>query len=112
MNCRFIHPGVNDKGNYSLISKPDPFSPNGAPPGAPHPLMPGNNPWVCTTPDLSLPLYDLKTVCMYVGYVSKCVVFMSVTVFYLCLRVDLLLRNSLHPLLQWSLLWRVPGRGV
>jgi hypothetical protein len=37
---------------------------------------------------------------------------MSVTVFYLCLRVDLLLRNSLHPLLQWSLLWRVPGRGV
>lgn len=57
MNCRFIHPGVNDKGNYSLISKPDPFSPNGAPPGAPHPLMPGNNPWVCTTADLSLPLH-------------------------------------------------------
>ncbi|KAM8891121.1 zinc finger CCCH domain-containing protein 18 isoform 2-T3 [Spinachia spinachia] len=45
MNCRFIHPGVNDKGNYSLISKPDPFSPNGAPPGGPHPLIP-NNPWV------------------------------------------------------------------
>ncbi|XP_033824661.1 zinc finger CCCH domain-containing protein 18 [Periophthalmus magnuspinnatus] len=44
MNCRFIHPGVNDKGNYSLITKPDPFSPNGAPPGGPHPLMP-NNPW-------------------------------------------------------------------
>ncbi|GAA6101742.1 zinc finger CCCH domain-containing protein 18 isoform X2 [Tachysurus ichikawai] len=46
MICRFIHPGVNDKGNYSLISKPDPFSPNGAPPGAggPHPLMP-SNPW-------------------------------------------------------------------
>ncbi|XP_028813870.1 zinc finger CCCH domain-containing protein 18 isoform X2 [Denticeps clupeoides] len=44
MNCRFIHPGVNDKGNYSLISKPDPFSPNGAPPGGPHPLMP-SNPW-------------------------------------------------------------------
>ncbi|XP_068459425.1 zinc finger CCCH domain-containing protein 18 isoform X3 [Clinocottus analis] len=44
MNCRFIHPGVNDKGNYSLISKPDPFSPNGAPPGGPHPLIP-NNPW-------------------------------------------------------------------
>ncbi|KAE8296029.1 Zinc finger CCCH domain-containing protein 18 [Larimichthys crocea] len=45
MNCRFIHPGVNDKGNYSLISKPDLFSPNGAPPGGPHPLIP-NNPWV------------------------------------------------------------------
>lgn len=46
MICRFIHPGVNDKGNYSLISKPDPFSPNGAPPGGgPHPLMPAN-PWV------------------------------------------------------------------
>ncbi|KAF3689276.1 Zinc finger CCCH domain-containing protein 18 [Channa argus] len=44
MNCRFIHPGVNDKGNYSLISKPDLFSPNGAPPGGPHPLM-SNNPW-------------------------------------------------------------------
>ncbi|XP_066541236.1 zinc finger CCCH domain-containing protein 18 isoform X2 [Hoplias malabaricus] len=46
MICRFIHPGVNDKGNYSLISKPDPFSPNGAPPGGtgPHPLMP-SNPW-------------------------------------------------------------------
>uniref|UniRef100_A0A9J8D5H4 Zinc finger CCCH-type containing 18 n=1 Tax=Cyprinus carpio carpio TaxID=630221 RepID=A0A9J8D5H4_CYPCA len=48
MICRFIHPGVNDKGNYSLISKPDPFSPNGAPPGGagggPHPLMPAN-PW-------------------------------------------------------------------
>ncbi|KAK5928589.1 hypothetical protein CgunFtcFv8_013643 [Champsocephalus gunnari] len=45
MNCRFIHPGVNDKGNYSLISKPDLFSPNGVPPGGPHPLIP-NNPWV------------------------------------------------------------------
>lgn len=45
MNCRFIHPGVNDKGNYSLISKPEPFSPNGAPPMGPHPLMPAN-PWV------------------------------------------------------------------
>lgn len=44
MNCRFIHPGVNDKGNYSLITKPDPFSPNGAPPGGPLPLLP-NNPW-------------------------------------------------------------------
>ncbi|XP_051239108.1 zinc finger CCCH domain-containing protein 18 isoform X4 [Dicentrarchus labrax] len=44
MNCRFIHPGVNDKGNYSLITKPDLFSPNGAPPGGPHPLIP-NNPW-------------------------------------------------------------------
>lgn len=48
MNCRFIHPGVNDKGNYSLITKPDPFSPNGAPPGGPHPLMP-NNPWTGPT---------------------------------------------------------------
>ncbi len=48
MICRFIHPGVNDKGNYSLISTPDPFSPNGAPPGGgggPHPLMPAS-PWV------------------------------------------------------------------
>ncbi|XP_026086433.1 zinc finger CCCH domain-containing protein 18-like isoform X4 [Carassius auratus] len=46
MICRFIHPGVNDKGNYSLITKPDPFSPNGAPPGGggPHPLMP-TSPW-------------------------------------------------------------------
>uniref|UniRef100_A0A3B4A7J2 C3H1-type domain-containing protein n=1 Tax=Periophthalmus magnuspinnatus TaxID=409849 RepID=A0A3B4A7J2_9GOBI len=53
MNCRFIHPGVNDKGNYSLITKPDPFSPNGAPPGGPHPLMP-NNPWVCLSTSESL----------------------------------------------------------
>lgn len=45
MNCRFIHPGVNDKGNYSLITKADPFPPNGAPPLGPHPLMPAN-PWV------------------------------------------------------------------
>nr|XP_004666118.1 zinc finger CCCH domain-containing protein 18 isoform X2 [Jaculus jaculus] len=44
MNCRFIHPGVNDKGNYSLITKADPFPPNGAPPLGPHPLMPAN-PW-------------------------------------------------------------------
>lgn len=54
MNCRFIHPGVNDKGNYSLISKPDPFPPNGAPPGGPHPLIP-NNPWVgCHGPGLHI----------------------------------------------------------
>lgn len=46
MNCRFIHPGVNDKGNYSLITKAEPFPPNGAPPLGPHPLMPAN-PWVC-----------------------------------------------------------------
>lgn len=38
MNCRFIHPGVNDKGNYSLITKAEPFPPNGAPPLGPHPL--------------------------------------------------------------------------
>ncbi|KAM9815089.1 zinc finger CCCH domain-containing protein 18 isoform 4-T4 [Syngnathus typhle] len=44
MNCRFIHPGVNDKGNYSLITKPDIFSPNGAQPGGPVPLIP-NNSW-------------------------------------------------------------------
>lgn len=46
-NCRFIHPGVNDKGNYSLITKPDRFSSNGAPPigPGPHPLMPANT-WV------------------------------------------------------------------
>ncbi|XP_029697705.1 zinc finger CCCH domain-containing protein 18 isoform X4 [Takifugu rubripes] len=44
MNCRFIHPGVNDKGNYSLITKPDLFASNGAPPGGPHPLIP-TNPW-------------------------------------------------------------------
>lgn len=49
MNCRFIHPGVNDKGNYSLISKTEPFPPNGAPPLGPHPLMP-TNPWVCLLP--------------------------------------------------------------
>ncbi|XP_061773339.1 zinc finger CCCH domain-containing protein 18 isoform X2 [Nerophis ophidion] len=48
MNCRFIHPGVNDKGNYSLISKPDLFSPNGAQPGGPLPLLP-NNPWAAPT---------------------------------------------------------------
>ncbi|EQB77006.1 hypothetical protein CB1_000130038 [Camelus ferus] len=44
MNCRFIHPGVNDKGNYSLITKAEPFPPNGAPPLGPHPLMPAS-PW-------------------------------------------------------------------
>ncbi|KYO43066.1 zinc finger CCCH domain-containing protein 18 isoform D [Alligator mississippiensis] len=54
MNCRFIHPGVNDKGNYSLISKPDPFSPNGAPPIGPHPLMPAN-PWGGPVADEILP---------------------------------------------------------
>lgn len=57
MNCRFIHPGVNDKGNYSLISKPEPFSPNGAPPIGPHPLMPAN-PWVRTS---SLGVYGFCT---------------------------------------------------
>ncbi|KAK2489364.1 hypothetical protein MC885_003245 [Smutsia gigantea] len=45
MNCRFIHPGVNDKGNYSLIAKAETFPPNGAPPPGPHPLMPAS-PWV------------------------------------------------------------------
>ncbi|RMC09338.1 hypothetical protein DUI87_14346 [Hirundo rustica rustica] len=54
MNCRFIHPGVNDKGNYSLISKPEPFSPNGAPPIGPHPLMPAN-PWGGPVVDEILP---------------------------------------------------------
>uniref|UniRef100_A0A8D2MU16 C3H1-type domain-containing protein n=1 Tax=Zonotrichia albicollis TaxID=44394 RepID=A0A8D2MU16_ZONAL len=54
MNCRFIHPGVNDKGNYSLISKPEPFSPNGAPPMGPHPLMPAN-PWGGPVVDEILP---------------------------------------------------------
>uniref|UniRef100_A0A8D2LED5 Zinc finger CCCH-type containing 18 n=1 Tax=Varanus komodoensis TaxID=61221 RepID=A0A8D2LED5_VARKO len=56
MNCRFIHPGVNDKGNYSLISKPDPFPPNGAPPigPGPHPLMPAN-PWGGPVVDEILP---------------------------------------------------------
>ncbi|XP_058530166.1 zinc finger CCCH domain-containing protein 18 isoform X2 [Ochotona princeps] len=44
VNCRFIHPGVNDKGNYSLLTKAEPFPPNGAPPLGPHPLMPAN-PW-------------------------------------------------------------------
>uniref|UniRef100_A0A8C4S171 Zinc finger CCCH-type containing 18 n=1 Tax=Erpetoichthys calabaricus TaxID=27687 RepID=A0A8C4S171_ERPCA len=44
MNCRFIHPGLNDKGNYSLITKPDPFSPNGGPPAGPLPLIP-TTPW-------------------------------------------------------------------
>lgn len=58
MNCRFIHPGVNDKGNYSLISKPEPFSPNGAPPIGPHPLMPAN-PWVWT-PLVGIPGFCTK----------------------------------------------------
>lgn len=62
MNCRFIHPGVNDKGNYSLISKPEPFPPNAAPPGGPHPLIP-NNPWVgwCTWPAQQKPLHSQRT---------------------------------------------------
>ncbi|XP_015271254.1 PREDICTED: zinc finger CCCH domain-containing protein 18-like, partial [Gekko japonicus] len=62
MNCRFIHPGVNDKGNYSLISKPDPFSPNGAPPigPGPHPLMPAN-PWGGPAVDEILPPPDPPT---------------------------------------------------
>uniref|UniRef100_A0A8C8ZD82 Zinc finger CCCH-type containing 18 n=1 Tax=Prolemur simus TaxID=1328070 RepID=A0A8C8ZD82_PROSS len=54
MNCRFIHPGVNDKGNYSLITKADPFPPNGAPPLGPHPLMPAN-PWGGPVVDEILP---------------------------------------------------------
>lgn len=54
MNCRFIHPGVNDKGNYSLITKADPFPPNGAPPLGPHPLMPAN-PWGGPAVDEILP---------------------------------------------------------
>lgn len=54
MNCRFIHPGVNDKGNYSLISKAEPFPPNGAPPLGPHPLMPAN-PWGGPVVDEILP---------------------------------------------------------
>ncbi|ERE77818.1 zinc finger CCCH domain-containing protein 18 isoform 1 [Cricetulus griseus] len=54
MNCRFIHPGVNDKGNYSLITKTEPFPPNGAPPLGPHPLMPAN-PWGAPVVDEILP---------------------------------------------------------
>ncbi|KAM6223109.1 zinc finger CCCH domain-containing protein 18 isoform 3-T3 [Rhynchocyon petersi] len=54
MNCRFIHPGVNDKGNYSLITKAEPFPPNGAPPLGPHPLMPAN-PWGTPAVDEILP---------------------------------------------------------
>uniref|UniRef100_A0A452S1I7 Zinc finger CCCH-type containing 18 n=1 Tax=Ursus americanus TaxID=9643 RepID=A0A452S1I7_URSAM len=54
MNCRFIHPGVNDKGNYSLITKAEPFPPNGAPPLGPHPLMPAN-PWGGPVVDEILP---------------------------------------------------------
>nr|XP_058132288.1 zinc finger CCCH domain-containing protein 18-like [Dasypus novemcinctus] len=44
MNCRFLHPGVNDKGNYSLISKGDLFLPNTARPLGPHSLLPAS-PW-------------------------------------------------------------------
>ncbi|XP_036010257.1 zinc finger CCCH domain-containing protein 18 isoform X4 [Mus musculus] len=54
MSCRFIHPGVNDKGNYSLITKAEPFPPNGAPPLGPHPLMPAN-PWGGPVVDEILP---------------------------------------------------------
>ncbi|XP_039082201.1 zinc finger CCCH domain-containing protein 18 isoform X1 [Hyaena hyaena] len=54
MNCRFIHPGVNDKGNYSLITKAEPFPPNGAPPLGPHPLMPAS-PWGGPVVDEILP---------------------------------------------------------
>ncbi|XP_027629242.1 zinc finger CCCH domain-containing protein 18 [Tupaia chinensis] len=54
MNCRFIHPGVNDKGNYSLLTKADPFPPNGAPPLGPHPLMPAS-PWGGPVVDEILP---------------------------------------------------------
>lgn len=54
MNCRFIHPGVNDKGNYSLIAKAEPFPPNGAPPPGPHPLMPAS-PWGGPVVDELLP---------------------------------------------------------
>uniref|UniRef100_G1Q4C1 Zinc finger CCCH domain-containing protein 18-like n=1 Tax=Myotis lucifugus TaxID=59463 RepID=G1Q4C1_MYOLU len=54
MNCRFIHPGVNDKGNYSLITKAEPFRPKGAPPLGPHPPMPAN-PWGGPVVDEILP---------------------------------------------------------
>ncbi|EPQ09493.1 Zinc finger CCCH domain-containing protein 18 [Myotis brandtii] len=54
MNCRFIHPGVNDKGNYSLITKAEPFRPKGAPPLGPHPLMPAT-PWGGPEVDEMLP---------------------------------------------------------
>ncbi|XP_048461890.1 zinc finger CCCH domain-containing protein 18-like [Rhincodon typus] len=54
-NCRFIHPGINDKGNYSLIAKPDPFSPNGGHHLGPHPLMQAN-PW--ETHVLGAPVID------------------------------------------------------
>ncbi|KAG9461517.1 hypothetical protein GDO78_016593, partial [Eleutherodactylus coqui] len=60
MSCRFIHPGMNDKGNYSLISKPDPFSPNGTSAGA-TPLAP--NPWGAPAADELLlpPVQDPPT---------------------------------------------------
>ncbi|XP_059527872.1 zinc finger CCCH domain-containing protein 18-like [Myotis daubentonii] len=54
MNCRFIHPGVNDKGNYSLTTKAEPFPPKGAPRLGPHPLMPAN-PWGGPVVDGMLP---------------------------------------------------------
>ncbi|XP_070248259.1 zinc finger CCCH domain-containing protein 18-like isoform X2 [Myotis yumanensis] len=54
MNCRFIDPGVNDKGNYSLITKAEPFRPKGAPPLGPHPPMPAN-PWGGPVVDEILP---------------------------------------------------------
>ncbi|XP_006893182.1 PREDICTED: zinc finger CCCH domain-containing protein 18-like [Elephantulus edwardii] len=54
MNCMFIHPGINDKGNYSLITKAEPFPPNGSPPLGPPPLMPAD-PWGCPVVDEILP---------------------------------------------------------
>ncbi|KAG8437425.1 hypothetical protein GDO86_008213 [Hymenochirus boettgeri] len=50
MSCRYLHPGMNDKGNYSLITKQDAFSANGNPPVGTNPLVP-SNPWAVPPTD-------------------------------------------------------------
>lgn len=100
MNCRFIHPGVNDKGNYSLISKAEPFPPNGAPPLGPHPLMP-TNPWVCLLPGTVWVEWECPGPVAYLAVLPA----PSNSVF--C-RVGQCLMRSYHHLLQ-SLPPRVPG---
>lgn len=112
MNCRFIHPGVNDKGNYSLITKPDLFPPNGAPPGGPHPLIP-NSPWVRVDIYQYWWKHELMSETGKKKKREKSSINSDVKSFLLqrCRR-DLQWRSSLHPLLLWSLLWRVHGSAV
>lgn len=118
MNCRFIHPGVNDKGNYSLITKPDLFSSNGAPPGGLHPLIP-SNPWVCfSTPILHYVLCEtvynvclllikhaqtaVTLLCITVHSHQPILVRLSQTLYHFCLCCSLfeLICHSLRSLVQ------------